>query len=195
MGLSTSNIPKNEFKKIKNENWHHYTVTIGLFYSIKKKDRLSLIGNRAAVKRTGRFISFNEARISQRNPYYYVSLILSLIWLPPDHLLLDRSPNIGTLIPHWEFEEFKNCWNKSCRTSKILTLLYQQFSNVLISQRDMSGPRLGALSNNRWSGGTTVYDEQGDEEFSSEWKGDCGCGGCIGLRCFSHFQKKPVLPL
>jgi hypothetical protein len=31
--------------------------------------------------------------------------------------------------------------------------LYQQFSNWLISQRDMSGPRLGALSNNRWSGG------------------------------------------
>jgi hypothetical protein len=35
---------------------------------------------------------------------------------------------------------------KSFRTSKILTLLYQQFSNLLISQRDMSGPNLGALS-------------------------------------------------
>ncbi len=48
---------------------------------------------------------------------------------------------------------FKNCWNKSFRTSKILTFLYQEFSNLLISQRDMSGPRLGALSNNRWLGG------------------------------------------
>ncbi len=33
-------------------------------------------------------------------------------------------------------------------------LLYQQFSNLLISQHDMSGPRLGALSNNRWSWGS-----------------------------------------
>ncbi len=44
---------------------------------------------------------------------------------------------------------FKNGRNKIFRTSKILTLLYQQFSNLLISQQDMSGPRLGALSNNR----------------------------------------------
>jgi hypothetical protein len=41
----------------------------------------------------------------------------------------------------------------SFRTSRILTLSYQQFSNLLISQRDMSGPRLGALSNNMWSEG------------------------------------------
>ncbi len=33
-------------------------------------------------------------------------------------------------------------------------LLYQQFSNLLISERDMSGPRLGDPSNNRWSGGS-----------------------------------------
>jgi hypothetical protein len=70
-----------------------------------------------------------------------------------DHLLLDRSPNIGPLISHWELDKFENCWNKSIRTCKILTLLYQQFLNLIISQRDMSGPRLGALSNNRWSGG------------------------------------------
>jgi hypothetical protein len=38
------------------------------------------------------------------------------------------------------------------RTSKILTLLYEQFSNLLIFERDMSGPRLGPLSNNRWPG-------------------------------------------
>ncbi len=31
----------------------------------------------------------------------------------------------------------------------------QQFSNLLlIFQPDMSGPRLGALSKNRWSGGS-----------------------------------------
>ncbi len=69
--------------------------------------------------------------------------------ITPDHLLLDRSPNIGPLISHWELDEFKNCWNKSFRTSKILTVLHQQFTNLLISQRDMGGPRLGALSNNR----------------------------------------------
>jgi hypothetical protein len=67
----------------------------------------------------------------------------------PDHLLLDSAPNLGPLISRWELGKFKNCWNKSFRTSEILTLLYQQFSNLLISQTDMSGPRLGALSNNR----------------------------------------------
>jgi hypothetical protein len=66
---------------------------------------------------------------------------------------LDRSPNIRQLMSRWELDKFKNFWNKSFVTSKILTLLYQQFSNLLISQRDMSGPRLGAMSNNRWSGG------------------------------------------
>ncbi len=51
-------------------------------------------------------------------------------WLPPAHLLLDRSLNIGPLISRWELDKFKNCWNKSFWTSKILTLLYQQFSNL-----------------------------------------------------------------
>ncbi len=60
-----------------------------------------------------------------------------------DHLLFDRSPNIGPLISCWELDKFKNCWNKSFRTSRIPTLLFQQFSNLLIFQRDMSGPRLG----------------------------------------------------
>ncbi len=69
----------------------------------------------------------------------------------PGHLLLDRSPNIGSLISCWELDKFKNCWNKTFRTSKIPTLLYQQFSNLLISRQDMSALRLGALSNNRWS--------------------------------------------
>jgi hypothetical protein len=78
--------------------------------------------------------------------------LLRTLELPPDHLLLDSAPNIGPLISRWELDIFKNCWNKSFRTFEILTLLYQRFSNLLISQRDMSGPRLGALSNNRWSG-------------------------------------------
>ncbi len=73
-------------------------------------------------------------------------------WVQRKHLLLDSAPNIGPLISRWELDKFKNCWFKSFRTSKILTLLYQQFSNLLIYQRDTSGPRLGALSNNRRSG-------------------------------------------
>jgi hypothetical protein len=80
------------------------------------------------------------------------TLFLFLNWtVRPDHLLLDRYPNMGPFISLWELDNFKNCWNKSFRTSKILTLLYQQFSHLLISQQVMSGPRLGALSNNRWS--------------------------------------------
>ncbi len=71
------------------------------------------------------------------------------IKLPPDPPVLDRSPNNEPLISRWELDKFKNCWNKIFRTSKILTLLHQQFSNFLISQRNMGGPRLGALSNNR----------------------------------------------
>ncbi len=73
----------------------------------------------------------------------------SIIQYIPNHQLLDRSPNIGPLISRWELDKFKNCQSKSFRTSKILTLLYQQFSNLLISKRDMSGPRLGALSTDR----------------------------------------------
>ncbi len=37
----------------------------------------------------------------------------------------------------------------------VLKLLFQQFLNLSSSQRDMSGPILGALSNNRLSGGNT----------------------------------------
>ncbi len=29
--------------------------------------------------------------------------------VPPDHLLLDRSPNIGPLTSRWELDKFKNC--------------------------------------------------------------------------------------
>ncbi len=66
-----------------------------------------------------------------------------------------RSPNIWPLISRWELHRLKNCQNKSFRTSEILTLLYQQFSHLLlIFQRDMRAPRLAAMSNNRWSWGT-----------------------------------------
>jgi hypothetical protein len=57
-----------------------------------------------------------------------------IILIPPITYYWTESPNIGPLISCWELDKFKNCWNKSFRTSKILTLLYQQFSNLLISQ-------------------------------------------------------------
>jgi hypothetical protein len=103
----------------------------------------------------------------------------------PDHLLLDSAPNIGPLISRRELEKFKYCWNTSFRASKILTLSYQQFSNLLISQRNMSGPRSGALSNNRWLGvskcqdlswterhvlGAQTRTWQSSEEFSWEFR-------------------------
>ncbi len=87
--------------------------------------------------------------------------------LPLDHLSLDRSLIIGPLISRWELEKFKNCWNERFSTSKILKLLHQQFSNLLISQGDMNGPRLGALSINRWSGGTTS-DQSRDQVSETE---------------------------
>ncbi len=77
--------------------------------------------------------------------------------LPHDHLLLDSAPVFGPLILRWELDKSESCWNKSFRTSKILTLLYQQVSNLLSSQRDISGPRLGALSNDRWLGVYNSY--------------------------------------
>ncbi len=90
-------------------------------------------------------------------PHIRRSYINYLRLLPPNHLLLDRSPNIGPLISSWELDKFKNCWNnKRFRTSKILTLLCQRFLNLLISQWDTSGPRLGTLSNNRRSEGTKL---------------------------------------
>ncbi len=51
----------------------------------------------------------------------------------PNHVLLDSAPNIGPLISRWELDKFKTFRKKIFRTSKILTHLYQQFSNLLIS--------------------------------------------------------------
>jgi hypothetical protein len=89
-----------------------------------------------------------QEQMTPMSPIFFFSLNI-----PLDYLLLDSAPNIGPLISRWELDNFKNCWNKSFGTSKILTFLCQQFSNLLISQRNKSGPRLGALSHNRWSGG------------------------------------------
>ncbi len=69
-----------------------------------------------------------------------------------DHLLLDRALNLGPLISRWEITKFQNCWYKSVRFLEVLKLLFHQFLNLSRSQRDMSGPRLGDLSNNRGSG-------------------------------------------
>jgi hypothetical protein len=69
--------------------------------------------------------------------------------VPPDHLLLDNAPNIGPLISRWEINKFENCRYKSVRMSEVLKLLFQQFSTLSSSQRYMSGPILGDLSNNR----------------------------------------------
>jgi hypothetical protein len=74
--------------------------------------------------------------------------------LTPYHLLLDSAPNLGPLICRWEINKFENCWYKSVRFLEVLKLLFQKFLNLSSSQWDMSGPVFGALSNNRWSGGT-----------------------------------------
>jgi hypothetical protein len=76
--------------------------------------------------------------------------------MPPDHLLLDNAPNLGPLISRWENNKFENCWYESVRILEVLKLLFQQFLNLSSSQRDMSGPMLGDLSDNRWSGGVMI---------------------------------------
>jgi hypothetical protein len=64
----------------------------------------------------------------------------------PDHLFLDRAPNLGSLISRWEINNFENCWHKSVRILEVLKLLLQQFLNSSSSRRDTSGPILGDLS-------------------------------------------------
>jgi hypothetical protein len=72
-----------------------------------------------------------------------------------DHPLLHSAPNLGPLISRWEINKFENCGCKSVRILEVLKLLSQQFFNLSSSQWNMSGPILGDLSNNRWSGGNT----------------------------------------
>jgi hypothetical protein len=69
--------------------------------------------------------------------------------VPSDHLLLDCAPNLGPLISCWRINYFENCWYESVRILEVLKLLFQQFLNLSSSQRDMSGPILETLSNNR----------------------------------------------
>jgi hypothetical protein len=70
--------------------------------------------------------------------------------MPPDHLLLDSTPNLGPLISRCQINKFENCWYRSVRILKVLKLLFQQSLNLSSSQRDMSGPILEYLSNHRW---------------------------------------------
>ncbi len=51
--------------------------------------------------------TLNRKQIFQEFPHCRV------LHVPHDHILLDRSPNIRPLISRWEFDKFKNCWNKS----------------------------------------------------------------------------------
>jgi hypothetical protein len=74
---------------------------------------------------------------------------------PPDRPILDSASNLGQLIFRWEINKFKNCWYNSVRILEFLKLLFQQFLNLSSSQRDMSGPILGHLSKDRWSGGSS----------------------------------------
>ncbi len=69
-----------------------------------------------------------------------------------DYLLLDSARNLGPFISRWEIIKFENCWYKRVGILEVLKLLFQRFLNFSSSQRDMSGPILGDLSSNRWSG-------------------------------------------
>ncbi len=70
-------------------------------------------------------------------------MIVAVLDLPPNHLFLDSAPNLGPLISSWEINKLENCWYKSVRILEVLKLLFQQFLNMLSSQRDMNGPILG----------------------------------------------------
>ncbi len=75
-----------------------------------------------------------------------------VLCVPPDHLLLYWSPNIGPLVSHWVLDKFKIVQTKALEPLKSWHFCISNFWNFFISQEDMSGPRLGALSNNRWLG-------------------------------------------
>ncbi len=87
---------------------------------------------------------------------YSILFIVVCMKLPHDHLLLDSAPNLGPLRSPWENNKFENCWYKSVRILEVLKLIFQQFLNLSSSQRDMSDPILGDLSDNRWSGGIVL---------------------------------------
>ncbi len=100
-----------------------------------------------------RIASKDNVFIVKKTYLYQYSCVL--VQYTPDHLLLDNSaPNFGPLIFRWEINKFGDCWYKRVRILEVLELLFQQFLNLSSSQRDMSDPILGDLSNNRWSGGS-----------------------------------------
>ncbi len=113
-------------------------------------------------------LSKNERKTAWQPGRHLLEFIAVILWnascihaklveprrVPADHLLLDSALNLGPLISRWEINKFENCSYKSVRILEVLKFLFQQFMNLSSSQRDMSGPILGALSNNRWSGGT-----------------------------------------
>ncbi len=88
--------------------------------------------------------------------YFYYFFFFTFNYLLPDHPLLDSAPNFGPLISPWEINKFENCWYKKVRILKVLKILFQQFFIMSCSQKDMSGPMLGDLSNKMWSGGYYV---------------------------------------
>jgi hypothetical protein len=82
--------------------------------------------------------------------------------MPPDHLFSGSALNLGPHTSRWEINKFENCWYKSVRILEVLELLFQQFMNLSSSQRDMSDPILGDLSNNGWSGDTKMFPKLSD---------------------------------
>ncbi len=46
-------------------------------------------------------------------------------YIPPDHLLLDSTSNLGPLISRWEINKFGNFGYKSVGISEVLKLLFQ----------------------------------------------------------------------
>jgi hypothetical protein len=53
------------------------------------------------------------------------------------------------LISRWEINKFENCCYKSVRILEVLMLLFKHSLNLSSFQRDISGPLLVDLSNNR----------------------------------------------
>ncbi len=63
--------------------------------------------------------------------------------VPPDHLILDSAPNINRNLS-------RKLLIQKCQDFRgSIKPLFMQFLNLSSSQRDMSGPILGALSNSR----------------------------------------------
>jgi hypothetical protein len=53
-------------------------------------------------------------------------LIIVITWdYPPDHLLLDRAPNLGPLVSRYNTNKFENCWYESVRILEVLKPLFR----------------------------------------------------------------------